>query len=72
MGVESLLCLMYTVFGRLSFPIIAIIPLIAIKPADEVETMLAAVIVQIAVDQLCLHGPIELCIPATFYFNDSG
>lgn len=45
-------------------------PLWAIKPANQIQTMLATGFVQVTVDELCLHRFIQLIVPTTFYFDN--
>src|SRR5262249_34499296 len=48
----------------------ALIPSITQGPSDEVEAVLAMILLEITLHKLCLHGVLEFLVPASLYFND--
>jgi hypothetical protein len=47
-----------------------LLPRSASKKANEVETALYPLRVQILRDELCLHGVIKIAVPGTLHFDD--
>jgi hypothetical protein len=54
----------------LALSVIVVIPLLAVKPAHEVQAMLAAIVLEITVNKLRLHRVIQLSIPTPLDLNN--
>ena len=71
LDVKLISCFANAAFWTSFLSVVLDIPLVTIEPADKVETVLAAIILQISVNELCFHCAIQLRIPATFYLDDN-
>src|SRR5262245_20503605 len=71
LGLEFLLSLNDIKLWGSLLSVVPIIPLVATEPSNKIQSMPAAIIFQIPIDKLCLHGVHQFLIPAPFDLNDS-